>query len=754
MKLIAFSLFLVGLAKDARADGGLRSLAGHTVDLDRNVIHCTEDSPCGECMGDCQKDSHCMGDLICYQKRGRAKTEEEATVPGCIGYDWSKTDWCVDPEAVEANTPRGDATCNEDGTHTFPDYGVDSQQRLLLREGVIDEIPANICEAREGKIKKNVILVVGDGMGWEMIRAGAIARQVIDELEELGCDTKTGCPDNEAAKDAFSGRSLADYYTEGKGSGLSFQELADYALVTTAAPVLQQPNDGNHYAPRNTLLEGSTGDHSDRSAPLFMNQCGFPYEFNPNSLEDGGDMANWDDAMGGEFPWDERYYQESHDASDGFDPEFILQHGTDSASTAGSYATGHKGVGGMLSQNLYEEDMSTIIEDAMKCGMAGGVVSSVPMFHATPAAFILHSNNRSNRDQLRTSWLKTNPTMVSGVCGGRYYPYEEDLQSMRDGPLSSQWTLFEQNNMTMAEDFYNGIEDLDPDNGDHVLVCVGGDFTSSGQSNMPYRGVDSTFSNRWCSSGEQIIDPDSELTIGINLTTPDELCNHYEPEELQQIPTIQENVKQTLEFLAKDDDGFFMMYEQGDIDWSAHANHMDDMLGAMLDIDDSVRMIMDWIEENGGYEKNALYVTADHDHYLTLNDHFPEALATFMIAGDSHNITPMSNSGVNAWSAAINAGRTEDSSKSQTEHLADFTTWTEEELEQVAHFWGPRGSGGNGWGSHSTRPIPLSYMGDDGCLEQLMGAPYRVVGKEVAGSPGKVDQVHVHACMYKNLFGL
>lgn len=45
---------------------------------------------------------------------------------------------------------------------------------------------------------------------------------------------------------------------------------------------------------------------------------------------------------------------------------------------------------------------------------------------------------------------------------------------------------------------------------------------------------------------------------------------------------------------------------------------MDDLLGAMLDIDDSVAEIMSWIDENGGYEKNALYVTADHDHYLTL----------------------------------------------------------------------------------------------------------------------------------------
>jgi alkaline phosphatase len=39
---------------------------------------------------------------------------------------------------------------------------------------------------------------------------------------------------------------------------------------------------------------------------------------------------------------------------------------------------------------------------------------------------------------------------------------------------------------------------------------------------------------------------------------------------------------------------------------------MDDMLGAMLDIDESVKAIIDWIEANGGWERNALYVTADH----------------------------------------------------------------------------------------------------------------------------------------------
>ena len=51
-----------------------------------------------------------------------------------------------------------------------------------------------------------------------MIRAGAIARQILDELESIGCDTKTGCRDSEVGDQAlelFRDRALSDYYTEG-----------------------------------------------------------------------------------------------------------------------------------------------------------------------------------------------------------------------------------------------------------------------------------------------------------------------------------------------------------------------------------------------------------------------------------------------------------------------------------------------------------------------------------------------------------
>jgi len=40
----------------------------------------------------------------------------------------------------------------------------------------------------------------------------------------------------------------------------------------------------------------------------------------------------------------------------------------------------------------------------------------------------------------------------------------------------------------------------------------------------------------------------------------------------------------------------------------------------------TMQTTIDWIEQNGGFEENQLIVTADHDHYLTLNEDFPKPL--------------------------------------------------------------------------------------------------------------------------------
>jgi len=103
MKLILFSILLASLTKTSLAVSGLRVLDGHAdKELDRNIRqHCTADDPCTRCQGDCQADEDCDGNLVCHQTLERPQNDDEAKVPGCIGLDYSKTDWCVDPEDIE-----------------------------------------------------------------------------------------------------------------------------------------------------------------------------------------------------------------------------------------------------------------------------------------------------------------------------------------------------------------------------------------------------------------------------------------------------------------------------------------------------------------------------------------------------------------------------------------------------------------------------------------------------------------------------
>lgn len=650
-----------------------------------------------------------------------------------------------------------------------------NSEQLLMEEGVISEIPATKCGAG-----KNVILVMGDGMGWEMIRAGAIAKKILTELQGMGIDTKVGAKGTAKAaeaKAAFKGRALKDYYTEGAGSGLSFQALKDYAIVTTSSMILQdKPSEGGYYAPTGqSMLKGVTGTpsfsepgkikpgsgHDNGMSTLALKADGTPFQFDPRDYEtEGGSMILWNDTMGGKWPWDENYYKPLGERDPNFDIRFTVRHSTDSASTAGSLSTGVKTFTGAFGVDIYERPVRTIVEDARHCGKAAGTVTSVPMLHATPAAFLTHSNHRKNGPQMQRTMMDTvNPTLAIGGCASRYWPggklgseHNIDYQAKIKAGYYGKWTVLGNKDGQTAEEALAPMANLDPDNGDKVMGCFP---DGSVTDNMPYRGVDSTFSHTVLLDQESIKDKDGQT---IKIQQKNTMGHKYTAEQLATIPKMSDIVKNSIEFLGKSDTGFFMLFEQGDIDWAAHYNHMDDMLGAMLDIDDSVAEIIKWIENNGGYEKNALYVTADHDLYLTLKPNFPEVLANFIIDGESHLITPNTTIKKNVQKEAklpdvFKAGQIlVDPNGVKT--IAELQGWSPGTIDEVGHFWGVEEDGGNAWGGHGSKPVPMSYQGDtDDCIKKLMGKGYKVHGKKVRGSPDKIDQVHVHACMYKALMG-
>ena len=408
------------------------------------------------------------------------------------------------------------------------------------------------------------------------------------------------------------------------------------------------PTPGKHYAPGRSLLGSATGsvaDHFDRMAPLMLDTCtNLPIEFDPTDFEENNGMiALYNNTKGGYYPWDANYYTYGVGSySPGFDKEYICRNANDSAPTAAAYATGVKAAVDMISQDLYEQNHPTIIEDAMNCGKAGGAITSVNILHATPAAFYAHSNSRNNRQQLATSFEFVNPTYAMGVCHPSLTLLDTQMTKYRTGGVkSSEWIVLEQGaGGRNALTYYDPIQNASPNNGTHVLACMN---PTPARGNMPYRGLDSSYSNRFCGSGSAVRANSTSPITGVKVTTSATLCNYTNPSDLPNIPPMNVHVREAVKYLGKASKGFFLMYEQGDIDWVAHADNMDDMLGAMLDINDGVQEILNWIAANGGWDKNALYVTADHDHYLILLPNFPEIVANYIINGKSYMITPQNN---------------------------------------------------------------------------------------------------------------
>lgn len=65
-----------------------------------------------------------------------------------------------------------------------------------------------------------------------------------------------------------------------------------------------------------------------------------------------------------------------------------------------------------------------------------------------------------------------------------------------------------------------------------------------------------------------------------------------------------------LQFLNKDEDGFFVMIEGSQIDWGGHANNADYLISELLDFDQAIGAVLDFAEKDGN---TLVIVTADHE---------------------------------------------------------------------------------------------------------------------------------------------
>jgi alkaline phosphatase len=262
---------------------------------------------------------------------------------------------------------------------------------------------------------------------------------------------------------------------------------------------------------------------------------------------------------------------------------------TDSAAAATALATGVKTDAGNLAWAPGDAKggaLDTIAERARRERCAAiGVVTTVPFSHATPAAFLAHSTRRDAYDEIARQMLAARPEVIVG--GGsprssrrqpgeaeRWVDPDDYAAARRPG---SGWTVVDRAREPGGPALLRAAAELPP--GQRLLALFGG---PGGAFEPAVPAADGSASVR-------IGDAEN--------------------------PSLADAATAALTVLARDPDGFFLVVEQGDVDWAIHAGDYAWLVGAVWDLDQAVRAIAAFVERPGDdltWENTLVVVTADH----------------------------------------------------------------------------------------------------------------------------------------------
>jgi len=274
---------------------------------------------------------------------------------------------------------------------------------------------------------------------------------------------------------------------------------------------------------------------------------------------------------------------------------------TDSASSATALATGFKTDSGNISWlpgDPPDGALTTIAEEyRARTGAAIGVVSTVPFDHATPAAFVSHNTSRNSyytglkgyeglgiADEII---LRVKPDVVIG--GGHPLLDNPDFNPKR-GYISKSLYL----GLKASPDYLLVERTVGVDGGRAIIEGAAAASRAGKKLFGLFGGKGGNFEIALAedSPGRPLVRPVTEEN-----------------------PSLAEATLAALDHLGGAPGGFFLVVEQGDIDWTNHDNDFRGTVGCVADLDGAVRAAMAFVDRPGDtvdWTNTVLLVTADH----------------------------------------------------------------------------------------------------------------------------------------------
>ena len=311
--------------------------------------------------------------------------------------------------------------------------------------------------------------------------------------------------------------------------------------------------------------------------------------YDPNAINP---ILGYDPAKGGKVPYPIGPELAGSQA-------YHMAKATDSASAATAWATGYKTDDGNIAWLPGDPDggaLKTIAELLReKKGYAIGVVSTVPFTHATPAAHVSHNKNRGNYHAIGEEILTVVKPEV--VIGGGYA-----AGSSCASPIGSSYLSQSTYTAVCADSDYHVVTRSTGVDGGVSLLEAAQYATKNGKKLFGLFG----------SSGGNFESLEPNDLPGTPLVS----------QATRENPTFAEASLAALKVLSEYPNGFFVMLEQGDIDWANHANDFQRMVGTTKDLHDGVQAVIDFINQPGDdidWSNTLLIVTSDHSNSYMRN---------------------------------------------------------------------------------------------------------------------------------------
>ena len=239
---------------------------------------------------------------------------------------------------------------------------------------------------------------------------------------------------------------------------------------------------------------------------------------------------------------------------------------TDSAAAGTCLATGSKTTNGTLGLDENGARLTTIAEELKAQGWGVGIMTTVAIDHATPAAFYAHVQKRSEYYKIGKQLPESRFDFFGGA--GFHYP-----NGKHDDKPVNLYRLAEENG---------------------YLVAHGYDEAQKAISRQP-------------SEISKLIlvqkDDDQGAKHGDNL--------RYSIDQKEGDLTLKQIVSTAIPFLDARYDRFFMMVEGGMIDYACHGNDAATAFGEVWDMDEAMRVAFEFYKAHP--DETLIIVTADHE---------------------------------------------------------------------------------------------------------------------------------------------